>query len=154
MSTAKVGIIMGSQSDWATMKHAAEVLDELGVPYEKQIVSAHRTPDKLFDYAAKDEIQDGLKKVGLDPRRVKYVILSHAHGDHDGGAKILQDAIPDVRLIYGAEDWESVDKSETRAGGKPKRDLVGADGMRVSVGDASVDRHNAWPHSRYAVVLV
>ncbi len=51
MSTPKVGIIMGSQSDWATMKHAADVLDELGVPYEKQIVSAHRTPDKLFDYA-------------------------------------------------------------------------------------------------------
>src|SRR5512146_504569 len=49
--SAKVGIIMGSHSDWATMKHAADVLDELGVPYEKQIVSAHRTPDKLFDYA-------------------------------------------------------------------------------------------------------
>jgi len=47
----KVGIIMGSQSDWATMKHAADVLDELGVAYEKQIVSAHRTPDKLFAYA-------------------------------------------------------------------------------------------------------
>src|SRR4030095_9833390 len=44
--------IMGSQSDWATMKHAADVLDELGVAYEKQIVSAHRTPDKLFDYAS------------------------------------------------------------------------------------------------------
>ena len=51
MTTPKVGIIMGSQSDWATMKHAADVLDELGVAYEKQIVSAHRTPDKLFDYA-------------------------------------------------------------------------------------------------------
>jgi 5-(carboxyamino)imidazole ribonucleotide mutase len=47
----KVGIIMGSQSDWATMKHAADVLDELGVAYEKQIVSAHRTPDLLFEYA-------------------------------------------------------------------------------------------------------
>lgn len=51
MTPPKVGIIMGSQSDWATMKHAADVLDELGIPYEKQIVSAHRTPDKLFDYA-------------------------------------------------------------------------------------------------------
>ena len=50
--TAKVGIIMGSQSDWATMKHAADVLDELGVPYEKKIVSAHRTPDRLFEYAS------------------------------------------------------------------------------------------------------
>jgi 5-(carboxyamino)imidazole ribonucleotide mutase len=51
MSTPKVGIIMGSQSDWATMKHAADILDELGVAYEKSIVSAHRTPDKLFEYA-------------------------------------------------------------------------------------------------------
>ena len=51
MTKAKVGIIMGSQSDWATMKHAADVLDELGVAYEKQIVSAHRTPDLLFEYA-------------------------------------------------------------------------------------------------------
>jgi 5-(carboxyamino)imidazole ribonucleotide mutase len=50
-TSPKVGIIMGSQSDWATMKHAADMLDELGVPYEKQIVSAHRTPDKLFQYA-------------------------------------------------------------------------------------------------------
>src|SRR5438552_5758305 len=49
--TAKVGIIMGSQSDWATMKHAADVLDELGIAYEKQIVSAHRTPDVLIEYA-------------------------------------------------------------------------------------------------------
>jgi 5-(carboxyamino)imidazole ribonucleotide mutase len=51
MSSPKVGIIMGSQSDWATMKHAADMLDELGVAYEKSIVSAHRTPDKLFEYA-------------------------------------------------------------------------------------------------------
>ncbi len=50
-SAIRVGIIMGSHSDWATMKHAADVLDELGVAYEKRIVSAHRTPDLLFDYA-------------------------------------------------------------------------------------------------------
>ena len=50
MTEIKVGIIMGSQSDWATMKAAAEVLDELGVGYEKRIVSAHRTPDRLWDY--------------------------------------------------------------------------------------------------------
>ena len=47
----RVGIIMGSQSDWPTMKRAAEVLDELGVSYETKIVSAHRTPDRLYDYA-------------------------------------------------------------------------------------------------------
>jgi 5-(carboxyamino)imidazole ribonucleotide mutase len=49
---AQVGIIMGSQSDWATMKHAADVLVELGVAHEARIVSAHRTPDLLFEYAS------------------------------------------------------------------------------------------------------
>ena len=47
-----VSIIMGSQSDWETLRHAAETLDALGVPYETRIVSAHRTPKRLFDYAA------------------------------------------------------------------------------------------------------
>lgn len=46
-----VGIIMGSRSDWPTMRHAAEVLDELGVPREARVVSAHRTPQRLYDYA-------------------------------------------------------------------------------------------------------
>ncbi len=46
-----VGILMGSQSDWETMRHAAEILDALGVAYEKKIVSAHRTPDRLYAYA-------------------------------------------------------------------------------------------------------
>ena len=50
MTTPPVGIIMGSQSDWPTMKEAALVLDELGVAYEAKIVSAHRTPDRLWDY--------------------------------------------------------------------------------------------------------
>lgn len=49
--TALVGIIMGSVSDWKTMKHAADTLTQLGIPHEVQVVSAHRTPDKLFNYA-------------------------------------------------------------------------------------------------------
>jgi 5-(carboxyamino)imidazole ribonucleotide mutase len=62
MSNAVVGIIMGSQSDWPTMAHAAEILDDLSVPYEKRIVSAHRTPDRMTEYAksAKDR---GLKVI-------------------------------------------------------------------------------------------
>ena len=94
--------------------------------------------EALFDYAAKDEILDGMKKLGLDQNKVKYVLLSHAHGDHDGGAKLLQDSIPGVHLIYGLEDWDAIDKAATHMGGKPKRDKVGDDGMVVSVGDASV----------------
>ena len=50
-----VGIIVGSRSDWETMRHAAETLDELGVAYEQEVVSAHRTPDKLFAYAESAE---------------------------------------------------------------------------------------------------
>lgn len=53
MTKALVGVIMGSTSDWETMKHACEILDELAIPYEKKVVSAHRTPDYMFEYAEK-----------------------------------------------------------------------------------------------------
>jgi len=59
---AKVGIIMGSQSDWPTLKLAADVLDELGVVYDAQIVSAHRTPDRLWDYG-KTAVERGLQVI-------------------------------------------------------------------------------------------
>ena len=62
MSEIKVGIIMGSQSDWSTMRDAAEMLDALGVPYETKIVSAHRTPDRLWDYG-KTAVERGLKVI-------------------------------------------------------------------------------------------
>ena len=60
--SAKVGIIMGSQSDWPTMKPASEILNELGVDYETKIVSAHRTPDRLWDYG-KTAVERGLKVI-------------------------------------------------------------------------------------------
>lgn len=53
--SAQVGVIMGSQSDWDTMTHACKVLDELEIPYEKKVVSAHRTPDLMFRYAEEAE---------------------------------------------------------------------------------------------------
>jgi len=59
MADVKVGIIMGSQSDWPTMKEAADILDEFGVAYEARIVSAHRTPDRLWDYG-KSAVDRGL----------------------------------------------------------------------------------------------
>ena len=58
----KVGIIMGSTSDWPTMKHAADVLTELGVAHEAKVVSAHRTPDRLYDYAKSAKAR-GLKVI-------------------------------------------------------------------------------------------
>jgi len=62
MTEIKVGIIMGSQSDWPTMREAAEILDTLGVPYETRIVSAHRTPDRLWDYG-RDAVARGLQVI-------------------------------------------------------------------------------------------
>lgn len=59
MMDRKVGIVMGSQSDWPTMKEAAGVLDTLGIAYETRIVSAHRTPDRLFEYA-ENAVESGL----------------------------------------------------------------------------------------------
>ncbi|OSP54154.1 5-(carboxyamino)imidazole ribonucleotide mutase [Pseudoruegeria sp. SK021] len=60
MAKIEVGIIMGSQSDWPTMKLGAQILDALGVPYETRIVSAHRTPDRLWDYG-RTAVERGLK---------------------------------------------------------------------------------------------
>jgi 5-(carboxyamino)imidazole ribonucleotide mutase len=59
---ARIGIIMGSLSDWPTMKRAAEVLDDLEVAYEAKVISAHRTPDRLYEYA-KSAKQRGLKVI-------------------------------------------------------------------------------------------
>ncbi|KGM89931.1 5-(carboxyamino)imidazole ribonucleotide mutase [Roseovarius mucosus DSM 17069] len=62
MAGVKIGIIMGSQSDWPTMREAAQILDELGVAYETRIVSAHRTPDRLWDYG-KSAVERGLQVI-------------------------------------------------------------------------------------------
>jgi 5-(carboxyamino)imidazole ribonucleotide mutase len=62
MSQPLVGLIMGSTSDWDTMQHAASTLESLGVPYEKHVVSAHRTPDKMYEYAKSAEAR-GLKAI-------------------------------------------------------------------------------------------
>jgi len=62
MSKIQVGLIMGSQSDWSTMKEAADILSELNITYEKKIISAHRTPDRLWTYGESAE-QRGLKVI-------------------------------------------------------------------------------------------
>jgi len=62
MTQPKIGIIMGSQSDWPTMKEAADILDQLELPYETKIVSAHRTPDRLWSYG-KTAVERGLQVI-------------------------------------------------------------------------------------------
>jgi len=94
--------------------------------------------DTLYEYASDDAIVGGLKKLGLDPGTVKYVIVSHAHGDHVGGAKLMQDRFG-ARLIMGGPDWDMIDKSVNQyPNGKPKRDIVATDGQKVTLGDTTV----------------
>jgi len=78
-----VSIIMGSQSDWETLRHAAETLDALGVPYETRIVSAHRTPKRLFDYAA-----------GARDRGLKVIIAGAGGAAHLPGMTASMTPLP------------------------------------------------------------
>src|SRR5258705_5785219 len=94
--------------------------------------------DTLYEYPSEDAIVGGLKKLGLDPANIKYVIISHAHGDHVGGAKLMQDRFHS-RLVMGAPDWDAIEKSANPyPHGKPQRDIVGADGQKITLGDTSV----------------
>jgi metallo-beta-lactamase class B len=95
--------------------------------------------DTLFDYAIEPEIIDGLSALGLDPRTVKYVLISHAHGDHDQGAALLQRR--GAKVVMGAADWEAtLQRPATAPGGVPTRDIaVGPEGLKLRLGDTLVD---------------
>ena len=81
--TPLVGIIMGSQSDWPTMKHGADVLEALGVPFETRIVSAHRTPDRLYDFAS-----------GARERGLKVIIAGAGGAAHLPGMAAAMTPLP------------------------------------------------------------
>ena len=94
--------------------------------------------DTLFTYNSEEEIVGGLKKLGLDPAKIKYVIITHAHGDHVGGAKLLQDKFGS-HIVMGGPDWDLIEKSvNSYPLGKPKRDIVADDGQKITLGDAAV----------------
>jgi len=96
--------------------------------------------DTLYAYASEPEIVDGLTKLGLNPRDVKYVVISHAHGDHDQGAAVLQSRYG-AKVVMGAADWDStLQRPATAAGGVPKRDVVvGPEGTKITLGDTTVN---------------
>jgi len=78
-----IGIIMGSKSDWETMQHATQILDELGIPYEVKIVSAHRTPDLLFEYAK-----------SADERGIEVIIAGAGGAAHLPGMTAAKTYLP------------------------------------------------------------
>jgi metallo-beta-lactamase class B len=96
--------------------------------------------DTNFAWATEPEIIDGLTTLGLDPRQVKYVVLSHAHGDHDQGVAELQKRFG-AKVVMGGADWEAtLQRPATAAGGVPTRDVaVGPAGMKLTLGDTTID---------------
>jgi len=95
--------------------------------------------DTNFAWATQPEIIDGLTKLGLNLRDIKYVVISHAHGDHDQGAAELQSRFG-AKVVMGAPDWDStLQRPATAAGGVPKRDVaVGPEGTKITLGDTTV----------------
>jgi metallo-beta-lactamase class B len=91
--------------------------------------------DAIYDYSIEDEVVGGLKKLGLDPASIKYVIVSHGHLDHAGGAKFLQERFG-TRLVMSAADYDLLDQQNPSW--KPKRDMVATDGMRLTLGDTTL----------------
>jgi metallo-beta-lactamase class B len=91
--------------------------------------------DAIFDYSVEDEVAGGLKKLGLDPAQIKYVIVSHGHLDHAGGARFLQERFGS-RLIMTAADYDLLDQQNPPW--KPKRDLVATDGYKLTLGDTTL----------------
>ena len=91
--------------------------------------------DTIFDYSVEDEVAGGMKKLGLDPANIKYAIVSHAHPDHDGGARFLQEHYG-TRVIMSPADWDVLDRRTN--GTKPKRDIEATDGQMLTLGDTTV----------------
>ena len=93
-----IGIIMGSQSDWETMRHAAATLDELGVPYETRVVSAHRTPKRLYDYAQ-----------GAASRGLKVIIAGAGGAAHLPGMAASMTRLPVLGVPVDSKALQGMD---------------------------------------------
>jgi len=96
--TARVGIIMGSSSDWETMGSAATTLDELGVPYELRVISAHRTPDLLFEYAA-----------GARSRGIEVIIAGAGGAAHLPGMTAAKTSLPVIGVPVQSKALNGLD---------------------------------------------
>ena len=107
--------------------------------------------DTIFDYSVEEEVAGGMKKLGLDPANIKYAVVSHAHPDHDGGAKFLQDHYG-TRVIMSPADWDVLDKRTN--GTKPKRDLEATDGQKLTLGDTTLTLYITPGHTPGTISVV
>lgn len=101
--------------------------------------------DPIFDYSVEEQVVGGLKKLGLDPAQIKYVVVSHAHRDHAGGAWYLQERFG-ARVLLTAPDWDLLERN-TQNWRKPKRDMVVTDGQRLTLGDTTLTFVHTFGHT-------
>jgi metallo-beta-lactamase class B len=97
--------------------------------------------DTIYPYNSEELIVGGMRKLGLDAKDIKYVVISHAHQDHIGGAEMLQKRYG-ARVVMSGPDWDLVEKVPKRfTSMAPKRDIVATDGMKLTLGESTV---NIW----------
>jgi len=155
MADIQVGIIMGSQSDWHTMREAANILDELGVAYEAKIVSAHRTPDRLWDYG-KTAAERGLKVIiagaggaahlpGMMASKTRLPVV---------GVPVQTKALSGVDSLYSIVQMPKGFPVATMAIGAPGAANAGlmAAGILATHDDALANRLDAWRASLSASI--
>jgi metallo-beta-lactamase class B len=90
--------------------------------------------DTIFDYSVEEEVDAGMKKMGLDPSKIKYAVVTHPHPDHHGGAKFLQEKYG-TKVLMSAADWDALERTN---GTKPTRDMVATDGQKLTLGDTTI----------------
>jgi metallo-beta-lactamase class B len=111
--------------------------------------------ESLFAHNVRELLLDGLTKVGLDPRDIKYVIIMHAHTDHYGGARYLQDTYG-ARIVMSVQDWEFMRSAPSRNMPPqfPRFDIAARDGSTVTLGDTTVNLYHTPGHTPGAMSAV
>ena len=107
--------------------------------------------DPLFDDSVEDEVVEGLRKLGLDPANIEYVLVSHGHLDHVGGAKLLQERFG-ARVLLAAADWDLLERDNPPW--KPRRDIEITDGMKLTLGDTTLTMHHTPGHTNGTVSTI
>src|ERR1041385_861314 len=109
--------------------------------------------DTNFEYDAQ-ELVLGLLNLGVDPDNLRYIIVTHAHDDRYWGAKSLQDAYPQAKVVRSAADWEVVAKDNSPAKFKPRKDMVATDGQKLKLGGATITMYVTPGHTPGTLSLI
>lgn len=91
--------------------------------------------DPVFDYSVEAAVVEGLQKLGLNPADIRYVLVSHGHGDHAGGARLLQERYQ-ARVLMAAADWDLLERQ--KPAWLPRRDMIVTDGQTLTLGDTTL----------------